>query len=164
MPRPYLRRVLISGVVLILQYARLKRLARNKHSSLKRTLANYGCKKFHNIGPRVEILTILLRTSYKLPINLLLTYKHFTKIFKHFMIILQTFFKHFSNILQTFFKHFTNILQTLYKHFTNTLQTLYKHLTNILQTFYKHFTNIYKHLKNFYDIQFPKFNQHFTNF
>ncbi len=33
-------------------YIRLERLAMDKHSSLLRTILNYGCKKFYNIGPR----------------------------------------------------------------------------------------------------------------
>jgi hypothetical protein len=34
---------------------RLERLARDKHSSLFRTIVNYGRKKFNNLGPRTVI-------------------------------------------------------------------------------------------------------------
>jgi hypothetical protein len=34
-------------------WTRLETLARDKHSSLLRTFANYGREKFHSIGPRV---------------------------------------------------------------------------------------------------------------
>jgi hypothetical protein len=38
------------------RYTRLERLARDKHSSLLRTLINYGRKKFYNIGPRANVI------------------------------------------------------------------------------------------------------------
>ncbi len=39
-------------------YSRLGRLARDKHDSLLQTFVNYGCKKFHKIGPRMADLPI----------------------------------------------------------------------------------------------------------
>ncbi len=52
-----------SGLTLEYQ-TRLERLARYKHSSLLRTLVNYGHKNFNNILPRVGIQKAFLRTSY----------------------------------------------------------------------------------------------------
>jgi hypothetical protein len=39
------------------QKTMLETLAMDKHSSLLQKIVNYGCKKFHNIGPWFKIFT-----------------------------------------------------------------------------------------------------------
>jgi hypothetical protein len=39
-------------------YAKMERLASDKHSSLLRTFVNYGHKKFYNIGPWKTLLKL----------------------------------------------------------------------------------------------------------
>jgi hypothetical protein len=42
---------------------RLERLARDKHSSLLRKFVNYNCKKFYNIGPRLQEIVVTMSTA-----------------------------------------------------------------------------------------------------
>ncbi len=55
----------LKGVTTLKHYSRLKRLAtRDKLSSLLQTFVNYGCKKFYNIGPCPQELTISTISSH----------------------------------------------------------------------------------------------------
>ncbi len=53
--------------------ARLEKPARDKHSSLLQTFANYRCKKFYNIGSLWHVLQNSLLIPYR------------TKLVSHFM-------------------------------------------------------------------------------